>query len=184
VPKETKINITNENLTVYNKSNEIYWKVKSVFVGRRFEPSTPITTLKNLTNTDQVGIYYEGKKVDLPKNILEKLIKYFKQRPNQNTNFDCSSFAHFLNDIPYQFPNFYKNNWIFEKLTTHDLLAGDTIIISSVGNENDFVHLAIYINNGIYLSKFGNSGNLIFATLEEMKKGFGGQTSFKITPNK
>jgi len=130
-----------------------------------------------------VGIYYVGKKIDFPQALLEKLKDYFKLQPELDGDFDCSSFVHYLNDIPYQFPVFKKKDWIFNQLITDELSPGDAIAISSSFEENSLVHLAVYVDSGIYLSKFGSTGDLIFATLEEMKKGFGGQAVFKITPS-
>ncbi len=74
--------------------------------------------------------------------------------------------------------------WIINSLKSEDdLKPGDTIFISRVNTPyQGITHFAIYIGYGLYLSKFGNLGRLIVTSLNEMKKGFGGNFVFSAIP--
>ena len=48
--------------------------------------------------------------------------------------------------------------------------------------ENEITHLAVYLGEGLYLSKFGTFGGLIVTTLRGMKMGFGGTKTWLTRP--
>lgn len=82
-----------------------------------------------------------------------------------------------MNGVDYLFGKFDNQKWVVEKLDVSSLKIGDTIIIGR--DRQTLTHFAIYIGEGLYLSKFGSSGPLIVTDIPAMKIGFGGDEVFK-----
>jgi hypothetical protein len=122
--------------------------------------------------------------VTLPSNLQSKLLEYLTSGAPSEP-FDCSSFVHFLYNIEYQFAHFDASKWDINVLASEEELAiGQAILINESDSDysKNITHLAIYMGEGLYLSKFGRSGKLIVATLESQKVGFGGDTAWSMTP--
>ena len=88
------------------------------------------------------------------------------------------------NILPLSFTFFAISytGWIVPiSLLTHPT---ETIFISSKEKpvEGDYDHFAIFVADGLYLSKFGNAGKMTVTSLEEMKKFYGAEHVFKIKP--
>lgn len=179
----TRIKITDETDKARNASSGVIWNLKRTLVGRREEPKANFALMKDYSNTRTVVIEKDGKTIELPDKIAQNLATFFSTRPEQKSKFDCSSFAHFLNGVPYEFGRLRDEKWDINQITSDDhLRAGDTIAITNGENFSKITHLAVYVADGVYISKFGTGGGIVFATLEEMKKGFGGEFVFKLEP--
>ena len=86
-----------------------------------------------------------------------------------------------MNGVEYQFGVFENQKWTVERLENEELLKeGETIIIGH--HPRRLTHLAIYIGDGLYLSKGGTIGALIVADLPSMKIGFGGDEVYRASP--
>jgi cell wall-associated NlpC family hydrolase len=91
--------------------------------------------------------------------------------------------------VSHNFGQFNPEEWDISPLVNEsEQKAGDVILI---GGDEDYTvqdahvrktitHLAVYLGSGFYLSKFGVSGKLIVANIEEMKKGFGGTAVYRL----
>jgi hypothetical protein len=189
--KETKITVERGLVSARKIDSGQEFAVRNMTLGRReISGEFSYYQLKDLSNTKKVELLIrdaEGaKRVGLPIAMLDRLGEYLRtERDLTDYNMDCSAFAHLLNDIPHQFAKFDPNRWDLLLLSNEDdLKIGDTVLLSTgesaLGSE--IVHFAIYIGDGLYISKFGTSGSLITTTLEEMRKGFGGEFLFKGTP--
>lgn len=76
-------------------------------------------------------------------------------------------------------PNQFRGPWIGEELIGATLFLID--IIALCDDKDEYLHFAIYAENGIYLSKLGveYKGVLPF-TLKAMMKGYGATIAYKI----
>ncbi|MDA8792641.1 hypothetical protein N9N67_05310 [Bacteriovoracaceae bacterium] len=126
--------------------------------------------------------------VNLPEPINSNLIDYFKGLPKKKS-YDCNAFAHHLNGVEYEKDNFDYEKWNITLISDNinafinsdrEFKIGDTIILAN--SYEDFTHAAVYISNGVYISKFADVGPIIFTTLDEMKNGFGGNQIYLISP--
>jgi hypothetical protein len=188
-PYATKVLITEAEDNFYNVQSNVTWKARSVLIGRHRPPHNLLVAFDDLTRTQDLELKIEVNgqtlPVTLPAPMHAKLIEYFQTQPNFKTHFDCSSFAHFINDIPYFFSQFHFHKWSYAEITSEEELAvGNTIAMCTTNNvlDMEITHLAIYLGHHLYLSKFGPSGKLVVATLAEMRKSFEGDFTFKLTP--
>lgn len=186
----TKILISQkEQQREFNISNMALWNSQRTLVGRNRPPHTNLSVLEKITRIQQLEIAIQGrffkKQVRLPNEIQDRLVEYFKYQPDQMELYDCVSFVYFIKRMPYEYGNFDINQWNFTPIKNERILRiGDVILITEGPLENLlFRHMAIYIGDGIYMSKFGTTGGIIFATLEEMNTGFSGNTAFLAKSN-
>lgn len=123
----------------------------------------------------------KSSEVNLPREMNERLVSYLINGGEPTSPFDCNCFAHYFNGVEYVFGTFRSELWSINPLSSEsDLAVGDTIIIGY--SLNRITHLAIFIGNGLYLSKFGSNGPLIVSDLNAMKIGFGGKKAFSARP--
>ncbi len=125
----------------------------------------------------------EIKEIKLPKDMLKRVADYLASKNEINDNFDCASFVHAVNKIPYEAPDFDTSKWI-PSLYNGNMNAGDTIVI--VDSKADYVdqikHFAIYLSDGLYISIGGQARPLIITNLNEMKNSYQGDTVYKLKP--
>lgn len=194
--KATKLIIEREDGIAENSDSQQRFEVKLLNLGRsQIDKPYSYYRLSNLSRTDSVQVLMRTdqglKNIHLPEQMLSNIARFIREdsKPREE-RFDCGSFAHFINDIPYQFSNYRAESWDMRLLNDeNNLKPGDTIALTKTDNPNDFsdgdiTHFAIYLGDSLYLSKFGSKGKLIVANLEEMKKGFGGDYFFQANPKK
>lgn len=145
-------------------------------------------SLEPLNLFDHARLYFfvtesEGhrKRVILPPEMNSRIIAYLKAGGAPSVPFDCNCFAHFMNGKEYEFNRFSYSEWQIEEYSSEkNLVPGSTILIGH--DRTNITHLAIFLGSGFYLSKFGTCGPLIVTTLDQMKKGFGGNVVFVARP--
>ena len=145
----------------------------------------------DLSNTQSVEVLMRSEtgfeRITLPEKMLERIAQYIREESKSPLkDFDCSSFVHFVADVPHEFAHFDAEKWNITPLDESALKAGDIAMIVDTDNPASFetskiMHLAIYLGSNLYISKFGDSGKLIIANMEEMKKGFNGNHGYQIT---
>jgi len=119
-----------------------------------------------------------------PLDMSARLIEYLSISPLKG--FDCYCFGHFLNSLSYRFSFSPLSKWE-ECIFDEDLLkTGDSIAIFTIkdGSINEFNHFAIYIGNGLYLSKGGPKGPLVVCDIDIMKSAFGGNQVYLLRRKK
>lgn len=167
------------------------FELRNMSLGRRrIDGKFSYYGLRDLSNTENVEILVresdDVRKIGLPNNMLKRLAEYLaNEKDLSDFNFDCSAFAHLLNEVPHEFEGFNSYLWNLEELDSEENLAiGDTILLSKILTQSasEPKHFAIYIGDGLYISKFGQSSRLIASTLEEMKKGFDADLAHKASP--
>lgn len=109
--------------------------------------------------------------------LSSRLARFLRGEGYDVTRADCGYFAHYMNGFPYD--GFIDEaKWNFSPyIDDKHLQAGDTILMSLKTDKSAHPrHMAIYLTDGLYLSKFGRGpeGHLIVATLWEMYTAFGG----------
>ena len=115
----------------------------------------------------------------LPEKVKKQILKYFNS--GYSGPCDCNCFAHYVNEVDFEFGRLKNSSWITSEISTEAILSpGDTIMIGK--SENEITHLAVYLGEGLYLSKFGTFGGLIVTTLRGMKMGFGGTKTWLTRP--
>lgn len=193
-PPQTTIIIDKQTpVRAYNSSNDTNFDAFGINLARNSRNGLSYYQLHDLSNTHSVGIYMQDelarRSIDLEPKQLDRMATYLRVNPSQDQQFDCASFVHYVNDVPYQFGHFKPDAWqISSYMNDNDISTGETILITkkpylSEAKADDITHFAIYLGDGVYLSKFGVSGKLIAATLPEMQRGFGGEHIFRLKPN-
>lgn len=189
----TKLYILKSELTAQHKTIGLESKARSLGLSRNQDRMLfSYYKLSNLSGTKKLEVLMESdhgiEKVELPERMLDNIARFLREdsKPRKE-DFDCASFAHFVNDLPYEIGAYDPDAWKFERLESEkQLKAGDTVFITR-SEDNwktiDIAHAAIYLNKGLYISKFGVSGKLVVTTLEEMKKMFDGQYAVQAIPN-
>jgi hypothetical protein len=180
-----------------NRDSNVVFEIKDITLGRmKIEGQYSYYNLRNLSNTETVEVLVrdskETKKIDLPDTMLSRLAEYLKVEKNlTDYNFDCSAFAHFVNDIPHQFAVFdiLDGKWEISNIYEKQPNPGETVLllrtdINDTKLLGDPVHFAICIGPDLYISKFGTVGRLIATSAEEMKKAFDADNMVKVSPNK
>jgi hypothetical protein len=192
----TKFIIEKETVSVKRSDTDVKFATQHFTVARS-NPHAPFTyfKIKDLSNTSEVEVLMRTdaglENVGLPGVMLERLVEYIRTESfGALGDFDCGSFAHFMAGVPYTSGIFNPEDWDISLLVDEsEQKAGDIIMI---GGDEDYTvqntdvqktitHLAVYLGSGLYLSKFGASGKLIVANIEEMKKGFGGTTVYRLS---
>lgn len=165
-------------------------EAKQISIGRRYFTSQSYYNLKNLSKTERVEVLIRDSneiyRADLPEKMLDRLADFIREKENIQECFDCSSFVYGLNDIPNLSEEPISDKWRVQRIAGESqLIPGDSVMILGDKTEKGFEveHFAIYIGEGLYLSKFGDEGPMIAATREEMQN-FYGKDGFacKITP--
>ncbi len=182
--KEVELLITNEASYGINISSLRFMSMKSTFV--RF---SGVRT--SLHNTNLLGNEFQDltiklessnglyARLDLPEKTNNRILEYLKKGYPEPC--DCNCFAHFINQVDFKFGRFNSSSWDVNPLETEGVLTpGETILIGQ--SENKLTHAAVYLGEGLYISKFGASGSLMVTSLKAMKRGFGGDLTWTIRP--
>ena len=191
-PRITKLIIEKDkNLSAKNASSKQIFKVKGVSLlrGDSNRRGYDYYKLKDLAETRAISITLrekdETKDVEMPEDMLDRMADYLSNMNSTNGNgrFDCVSFVQAVNGIPYEYTKYDPSKWNQSNFNG-DVKVGDTIAIvdSDAPQANQYTHFAIYLGDGLYISKFGFSGPLIVSDVDEMKKGFHGDTVYKLEP--
>lgn len=112
--------------------------------------------------------------VCLPDDLSQRLLDYLVNGCPENVE-DCRTFVQYMYGLPI-IRNFFR----FKGADRHEyepgeaLWPGDIVRIYDGRVIQSDRHFAIYLANGLFLSKGGEQGPLIVADLENMKKAFGG----------
>ena len=169
-------------------------KMQELFLSRTQEGGRfSFFKMHNLSNTQKLEILMkkDGKlhTVALPTTTLERIAEYLRKSSSESwPDIDCSGFAHFANGIPWKAGVFDLNRWNMTILDEETMLRpGDTVCItqsspSAAHRMGNIVHFAIFLGEGLYLSKFGMHGPLIVTTLEEMERGYHGDQAYLAKP--
>lgn len=173
-----------------NNSNNVNFGVKSIVLSRNESVNSEgfsYYKLRDLSNTKRLRILLresdEEREVMLPEEMLVRMTQYLQRENSLQSPFDCASFAHYANGIPYVFSHFDPSFWNVEAFAESSMKPGDTVAIHNGGDRlEDITHFAIYLGDGLYISKFGTAGRLIVSNIDEMKKGFAGEDVVKVSP--
>lgn len=184
------------NLVIYptlikalNTDISAFFEIRATVVKDR-RGSVSLDQYRNsaLTAYDRLRIFIikDQKKyleVLLPSSVESRLLEYFRQGPPSNP-FDCNGFVHFIYEVPFKFCSFDFNRWRLLPFSgEHSVKPGQAILIgdSVPGTAKNGMsafkssnHLAIYLSDTLFLSKFGTTEGLIVADLASMQRGFGG----------
>ncbi|KKR69735.1 MAG: hypothetical protein UU12_C0038G0012, partial [Candidatus Woesebacteria bacterium GW2011_GWA2_40_7b] len=187
-PRITKLIIEKDtDLNAQNSSNKHNFEIKGISIlrGDSNRGGYDYYKLKDLSQTRAISITLrekdEEKDVELPEDMLQNMANYLANKNNITGHFDCASFAHAANGIQYESPNYNPSNWIQSEFDGN-INPGETVIIEDKDKPNMFNHFAIYLGDDLYISKFGGAGPLIVSDLDAMKKGFDGDSVFKLKP--
>jgi hypothetical protein len=103
----------------------------------------------------------------------------FVDHTNPSVTYDCFSFVHEMNSVPIT-DKLDERKWDFLPINDpNSLKPGDAILITN--KRMKIVHYALYLQNGLYLSKFGPS-KLIVADRHNLSLGFEGTNACQIVP--
>lgn len=118
------------------------------------------------------------------KNVSKRLLDYFMKGQNvilcdkhdrgtpgcSRGHHDCCGFVNYLYD------ELCTNMHSVRLTRTENIMVGDVIFMAKqMRAPYSNVHYAIYLGDGLYISKFGNSGSIIFNELAELMIGFGSE---------
>jgi hypothetical protein len=185
----TRIKVST-NLTgiAENNSSGSKFNISTILLARPWKiRSISYYETNNLYDVNNISIEIDGRIIDFPEKMKEKLAYYMREQHIIKDYFDCVSFVHLLNSIDYANKGFYTHRFIIENIddkNSNNLKAGDTVFISKSTNPENYqaTHFAVCIGENLYISKFGSSGKLIVTDIDNMMKGFGGNYIFKMIP--
>ncbi len=109
---------------------------------------------------------WETTDIKLSKDTLDRLLKYLLY-DSEDKNRDC---ADFFQEVLFdsKSKNEFKksdNFYIFSENDEKNLKAGDGVVLQSDGITQ---HYAIYLGDGLYISKYGCGGPLVVQTMKTM----------------
>lgn len=115
-----------------------------------------------------------ARRINLPDAMLARLAAFMRAEQlihQERYDFDCITFANFMNGIPDH--DFNLKYWEVSAFAGEDtLVPGDTILLANPvsGSKTKIAvaHLAVYVGNEHYLSKAGAVGRLVAMRLPEM----------------
>lgn len=157
---------------------------------------------KNLWSTWNIRIMLEWElwftELEVPELISEKLWEYIRDRwymhYQSRGNFDCFDFAHLLNWVSYEEKWFEYDKWTISDNTSW-IQPWDTILLCNVLSWEEkstfqiwperyiadrLFHFAVYIWNGLYISKLWK-WEVYVTTLDEMRKLYDYKNVLKLT---
>lgn len=180
---ETRFVIETDQTTYnWNLDSLTFFRSNNILIGRlREKASCRYYHLKDLSQTYSVLLILRDRvgheKYPLPPILSERLAGFLHGEGYDQNRADCGYFVHYMNRIPYD-GHIDTELWNFKPyISDEELITGDTILMSErIGNETYPKHMAIYLSDGLFLSKFGigRGNNLIVTTVEEMAAAFGG----------
>lgn len=180
--------IKDQKGTAKHKPTGVVVETKPLVISKRYvNQAWHIGNLQNLRNIGEIDLSLiengRSERINLPKPMLDRLRDYLARKVDITEKYDCADFAHELNGVEYEHANYDPEKW--EYINYYSILKpGDTILMkkSSDTNPKNFDHFAIYLDDGLFLSKHGNIGPLIVTGLEEMKTLFESDSVFQIRP--
>ena len=180
---ETILIVTGKNRPAYNSTTGARGEIKETLIGRNKAPHTLFQRVRDLSATVDLAIYVGDEKIILPVLIQNQLISYLRFKRNSQEKFDCVSFAHYLNNISHSYGHFDRDLWIIpESSQNDDFHTGDTVAIAKDRQAIKISHFAIYLDDGIFISKFGRGGDVLCATLTQMIAVYQSPHIFKLKP--
>ena len=194
----TKLYIWKSNRSFINADIWTVSKVHDVLIKRKWNKLKSVYKLNNLSNINDIELYYENwEKINLPENIIKNLSIYLSTQNNinkllwNNKYFDCTSFVHLLNWIPFN-DKFEEKNWNLENIPWEESLSiWDNLLNWIIETRNwnmflrwDHIHFSIYLWEWLYLWKWWINWNLIVYNMESLKKMYPFNILFKATPKK
>lgn len=174
----TKVVVEAQNmLSAHNSENNTYFTIRNILVGRRRNPVVSYYQAGNLGNISDVELFIQDQEELIPDLLPTAMTQRFAQIIRgdfaANPRFDCGYFAHHLAGIPYNGLLLDQDKWDFRPFQEQEPInSGDTLLMTTTWGQ--ITHMAIYLKNGLYVSKFGRSGGVIVTSLDQMQKGFGG----------
>ena len=175
---------TNKEWCAENVDIHEFFKTYQVFL-KHNNSSTPLYQHNQIKNVSDLNVLlknaFSKQKITLPYIVKQNLLTLLK-KPNLRLfpTFCCVDFINFLFGQLEEKNTFSVPCWdIYEISSTSDLTLGDAIYLSK---GNQITHFALYISDNVYLSLFGTNGPLIITSLGEIKKGFDGNSVYKISP--
>lgn len=142
-------------------------------------------SLEILTFKDEEST--RGKVALLPQRISDAILSFLVVDPSKTyKEFNCRSFAHWVNQLDFKHGEYRPSNWNFGKpVDTEDhkeilsleksLTPGETILLESTAlvTTTSLPYWAIYLGEGLYITKFGFADELGVATLKELARLYG-----------
>lgn len=184
-PTDVELLIQQQNLVAENNDNSREFNIQSVLVNSymtqgpldkilRIGDGFQQLTIKVQQNNGEYSI------LDLPESVKTQLLKYLMNPPEPC---DCNCFAHAINNVKFKMGIFDDSSWMITKFVGESYLyPGDTIYIEKA--KDTFTHFAVYLGQGLYISKFGYRGPLIVTSLEAMKYAYDADQVWIIRPRR
>lgn len=158
---ERSINIrTSQEVMLYNAGTEI--KMHNILEGEKVDiKSDTVDFIMEDSNHNE-------RTLDLPVKMKQRFIDYF--RHSSEPAYNCYGYVLHLND----WQDTGLNEMDFDRRLVegvNDLKSGDTIAITqkSTNGGRMPMHYAIYLGDGLFLSKMGAGGRIIVNSFETMK---------------
>lgn len=180
-----------------NSDSKVDFKVRDIYMSRNLlNKGYALYRITDLSNTVGIEIYLkDGKnfnKVSLPTTMTEYIAQFVKEMHKKRSDYDCGAFVHAAFGLTSDKSRdrsksvINMSDWELSSYSPNKITPGDAILIKNVSKkykdiEHTNRHYAIYLGDGLFLSKFGTSGTLIACTIDEMKSGFDGNDVYKMT---
>lgn len=183
---EMHIAIGRETIPAINPDKKTFFVYRTrLRIGRLEKCLETVLQNRNLRiRADIVKIFINSRVVDLPEQIIDRLLLFFVLRPDTTDGFDCHRFIHLLKNVsPLGGGGFNQEAWDWNILNKEDDLAtGESIAIFD--DHSQIQHSALFVAEGLYLSMSGVNGPLIVASLPETLKGHRGKFAMHISPKR
>ena len=120
--------------------------------------------------------------LDIPEAVTQRLLSFLERGPVPYNFCDCHCFGAFLGGLPYphgsrngelipaQFPGVKRTQINSEAV----LKPGDVVLLAETIDENSYKtnHTAVYLGEGLYISKLGGTGGFVVTNLTEISKAY------------
>ncbi len=112
------------------------------------------------------------RELELPGGLKKSLREYIRAGGPPTKPFNCNCFVHLMNGLPYDYTYFRSRLWHLETVIDEMALAvGDTIVLGY--SYAEIKHVAIYLGQGLYISKMGD-GPVLVTDFSTLQLGYGG----------
>jgi hypothetical protein len=177
----TTLHITRNLSSViwYINNNPIARDIFSILVWRKYEPSTRLGDINNITSINALSIQIQDKSgictnVSLPERVHTWLIRYFQNSPGLPTDVDCLWWIveilgwdrgdRFVDDGGFEYL------WFSEIDSISSLIVWDVICMC---NDVEWFnmwkyHYALYIGNDVFLSKLGFDWPIVATSISQL----------------
>lgn len=170
--------------------------VRNLLISRQgFPESIDFHSLKDLKNTEAIEVLV--KKVDgstevlpLPKNVLDAVAEYVRRRSrNETADLDCAGFVSIVKGLPPlerdasgELKESKLDRWEVDK-QIGPIAPGEVFFFSNADeNGTHFLHAAVYVGYGLFLSVYGLGSDLEASTMDDMKAYFKATIVTKMKP--